>query len=283
MNRVRHGYTLLEVLLATAIAALLMAALYAGMDIQLRAVQAGRESVDDSTLARSLFLNRFGPDIAGCLTPITATTTVAPISTDTIITEAVVPLNGGIIGDATSLTLWVSRVPKLAAGSADDAAMANSQPLSASDLVRISYWHTDSGLLRLELDRVTADESDSPRAPNIEDDPKYVIAPEVTELSFRYFDGTNWVDNWDGTAIGADGKTPLGPPRAVEVTLVLKRAGMAIEDPNATKRYVHIVGVNAANAQSTAAPEDATGTQNGTSTSPGTSSSGATTGGGTGP
>jgi prepilin-type N-terminal cleavage/methylation domain-containing protein len=38
-----------------------------------------------------------------------------------------------------------------------------------------------------------------------------LLAPEVTEIFFRYFDGTNWVETWDSQATGA-------LPRAIEVT-----------------------------------------------------------------
>ncbi|SFI48248.1 type II secretion system protein GspJ [Planctomicrobium piriforme] len=38
-----------------------------------------------------------------------------------------------------------------------------------------------------------------------------LLAPEVTEMSFRYFDGTSWADAWDSQSVGL-------LPRAVEVT-----------------------------------------------------------------
>lgn len=42
-------------------------------------------------------------------------------------------------------------------------------------------------------------------------EPHHLISPEVTELSFRYFDSGEWFDNWDSTAMGR-------LPRAIEVT-----------------------------------------------------------------
>ena len=48
----RPGYTLLEVLLASAIGVLLMGALYVAMDVQLRHAQAGRELIEQGTLVR---------------------------------------------------------------------------------------------------------------------------------------------------------------------------------------------------------------------------------------
>jgi hypothetical protein len=51
----RSAYTLMEVILALAIAVLLLGALYVAVDLQLRSAQSGRESVEQSTLVRSLF------------------------------------------------------------------------------------------------------------------------------------------------------------------------------------------------------------------------------------
>lgn len=58
----RSGYTLLEVLLATAIGVLLLAAVYVAVDLQFSSAQSGRDMVEQSTLARSL-MTRMGDDI----------------------------------------------------------------------------------------------------------------------------------------------------------------------------------------------------------------------------
>ena len=50
----RPAYTLLEVLLATAIGVLLLAALYIALDVQFTSAQAGRDTIERTTLARSL-------------------------------------------------------------------------------------------------------------------------------------------------------------------------------------------------------------------------------------
>src|SRR5437763_10847058 len=65
----RPGFTLLEVLLASAISVLLLSALYVAMDMQLKLAQAGREAVDQATLVRSL-LKRMTNDLSSGLGPI---------------------------------------------------------------------------------------------------------------------------------------------------------------------------------------------------------------------
>jgi prepilin-type N-terminal cleavage/methylation domain-containing protein len=255
----RPGYTLLEVLLASAIAVLLMAALYVGMDTQLRAVQAGREKVNETNLVRNL-IARMSADAVGTITPITATVTISSSSGETT-SDPVVPFNGGVQGDNMVVTFWVSRLPDMPPG-----ADANQQ-LGACDLHRISYWATDAGLLRQDADRVSAadDDADAPLPPAVSDESKYVFAPEVTEATFRYFDGENWQDSWDGTALGPDGKTPVGPPRAIEVSLTVRRYGADPNDSNATKQYRQVIPVNAGNAQSSSSTTATTGSTSGTS------------------
>jgi prepilin-type N-terminal cleavage/methylation domain-containing protein len=267
----RSGYTLLEVLLASAIAALLMAALYVGIDVQLRTVQAGREKVNETAVVRNLFVTRITSDMAGVITPITATVAVTSTSGD-VTTDPVTPFNGGVQGDNAVLTVWTSRLPNLPTGS--DAANADSQQLNSSDLRRITYWLVDGqGLARQETDRVSAsgDDSDAALPPNVPDEGKYILAPEVTEVNFRYFDGESWQDTWDGTVLGTDGKTPMGPPRAIEVTMSVRRPGADPNDDSAIKQYLQVIPINAANAQSTTISTGATGTTGTTGTTGGTS------------
>jgi prepilin-type N-terminal cleavage/methylation domain-containing protein len=265
----RPGYTLLEVLLASAIAVMLMAALYVGMDIQLRAVQAGREKVNETNLVRNL-IARMSADAVGTITPITATATISSASGETT-SDPVVPFNGGVQGDNGLVTFWVSRLPNIPT----DPNAVNMQ-LGASDLHRISYWVTDSGLLREDADRVSAsdDDADTPLPPGVSDESKYVFAQEVTAATFRYFDGTNWQDTWDGTVVGPDGKTPVGPPRCIEVVLSIRRYGADPNDDSAIKQYRQVIPINAGNAQSsssTATTSGATGTSGTSGTTGGTS------------
>src|SRR5438128_963614 len=64
----RTGYTLLEVIAALAIAALLMSGLYVGLYTQLRFAKSGRDILQRSTSARNL-LTRIGNDIVNHLAP----------------------------------------------------------------------------------------------------------------------------------------------------------------------------------------------------------------------
>ncbi len=250
----RQGYTLLEMLLASAIAVLLLGALYVAIDVQLRQMQASREIVEQANITRAV-VQRLGNDLIPALTPASsrATPGSSAASTLTAIINAlggttsgtssttgsdpstasasgaemgnnastVVPFSAGVIGDALSITVFVTRVPDLTR-TAGDPSQENATP---SDLRRISYWLASSGnggLARQELQWLTSNEAQNSTQPDTSNEASAIICEEVKELSFRYFDGSGWVDFWDGSLPGPDGVTPTGPPRAIEVTFVIE-------------------------------------------------------------
>jgi prepilin-type N-terminal cleavage/methylation domain-containing protein len=284
----RAAFTLLEVLLATAIGLLLMAALYVAVDVQLRHAQAARDVVEEATLARAL-LARMSNDIMPALAPplpaITtsatggaAASTTAPTTTTggtTATTPSSTPatsqaataapsasaavVNIGIQGDATRLTVIVSRVPR-------DINLNLESLEIASDLRRITYWlvlggDQPVGLARLEYKPVTAEEAAALVPPDIPDELSHLLAEEVRSLTFEYFNGTEWVESWDGSAPGADGSTPMGPPAAVAIRLGLQARGQpttASGEPN-LKYYRHVVAIPTANGTAQVSTTSTTG------------------------
>jgi hypothetical protein len=133
----------------------------------------------------------------------------------------------GVQGGPNSLTLYISQLPT---------ELDRSRTEILSDLRLVSYWvATDGsrplGLVRREYAQVTADQATgSPAAANPSTEGAHLLAEEVQSLQFRYFDGTNWVDTWDGSAMGLDGLTPIGPPVLIEIT-------MGILAPSHDNRY----------------------------------------------
>src|SRR5262249_51415726 len=103
------------------------------------------------------------------------------------------------------------------------------------------------------------------------DESKYVIAPEVKALSFRYFDGSTmqWADGdtWDGTQQPTNaqstgqqsGTVMMGPPSAIEITI---RLGTDPSDPNnqdKRKTCKHVVTILTANGQAQQAQQNQQG------------------------
>jgi prepilin-type N-terminal cleavage/methylation domain-containing protein len=272
----RSGFTLLEVLLASLIATLLLAALYFAMDVTLRQTQESRDSVDVENLARGVH-TRMALDLSASLGPMppksggnaagqqsnssdpsstpstsdpsmmaTGSTPMAGASGTTPTAGATTPIDptmvtvdptmaqatsaepaadiafqAGIIGTADQLTVFASRLPKSlisAKGLTEDS--ATQEP---SDLVRITYWMGSNGLCRQERPWVTADGVRNSSDPDTSTEASDTLVHEVTSVSFEYFDprqNRGWVSEWDGSQMSDDGVTPLGPPRAVKVTLV---------------------------------------------------------------
>jgi prepilin-type N-terminal cleavage/methylation domain-containing protein len=256
----RSGFTLLELILTTAIAVLLLAALYVAFDIQIGNAQAGRNKVERTTLARALH-NRLRSDISATLAlcdssryrkanpdgpPVEGdtaaeegqeTTEEAEVSGDEAVElgTAVVPI--GIQGDAQQLIMYTSKLPRELFRVKPD-----ELPPLVSDQRRISYWLVEGeqgGLARLE--ETLLNTTSLQQMGSIAEEQQHILAPEVRELSFRYFNGTEWVESWDSEAPGEDGVTPVGPPRAIEVILGLVRPS---PDPEqAIQRYRSIIAI----------------------------------------
>jgi len=263
-SRRRGGFTLLEVLLASSIATLLFGALYVAMQVQLRQAAEGREVIEKATLARAV-INRFTLDLGTSLTPprskpkskstsssSAASNSTSTISTDTTATDTTaqmaeqlttaVPLQAGVIGESDRLVIFTSRVP--------DPKKSASLPgqMIPSDIRRISYWLGENGgLCRQEIGNFSGDAYYAARDHVLEDgksDDQYVIASEVTELGFEYYDINGegaWVDFWDGTALGPDGMTPIGPPSTIRVRFVL-RTTTAMGEVS-TREFRHVVPI----------------------------------------
>lgn len=285
----RAAFTLLEVLLAAAIGVLLLAALYVAVDLQFRHTQAGRDVVQQSTLARGL-LSRIAADLTPAVCPPSPTryqqsgsqgggaggassagqsgggtstggasasgaqaagsgsTTASPSSGSSGSSASGSSASGGttptnflftVQGDSTNLTIYVTRVPREVL--VPPALQTDYLP-TTSDVRQITYWMSgNGGLSRQELLLATSDAAAMPPP----DDPTLVLAPEVQSVAFSYYDGTTWYDNWDGTTVGGDGVTPVGPPMAIAVTLEVAPPGAG---PGAkTKTYRHVIPIPTAN------------------------------------
>lgn len=273
----RPGFTLLEVLLSLAIAVLLMAALFVALEINTRATDEGREIVEQSTLARSLLL-KIANDITASMGPVqaaqqssssgsgtgTGTGTGATgasgtpsTTTDTTTSSANANFQIGVRGDNSRLTIYVSRLSRGLIAPPTD----TSDQTPTSDVLQITYWVVSSGdgLARFVENRVTAEDAVNGDSA-MSDENSHIIAPEVKRIDFRYYDGTQWLDSWDGSEPGPDGVTPKGPPRAVEFTLGLQLPGAA---EGVLKPYVHVVAFPTANG-----PGSSSGSGSGTTTTP---------------
>lgn len=261
-TRLRAGFTLLEILLATLIAVLLLAALYTALNVTLRQTQSGRDAVEAEDLSRGVF-NKIAGDLNGTLTPLPpvygansgasgsatsssstgttagssstdptasaapaaaapSTTTPAtgttdptmPAATDTATATATPLVQGGVVGQEQMLILFLGKTPE-AFGRYGE----NSQQVRSDQRQVVYKFVSGRGLFRAERPWVTADTLSMDLDPDAPD--SVLLAEEATDVLFEYSDGTSWASTWDGTVPGPDGVAPLGPPRAVRLTLTL--------------------------------------------------------------
>jgi prepilin-type N-terminal cleavage/methylation domain-containing protein len=315
----RRGFTLLEVLLASAIGIMLLGGLYVAFDITLRQTDVGREAVERGDLARAI-VNKMGIDFAGSLGPLqpksggglpsdssssssgsgsgglnTGTLNTGSVNTGGVNTGSLnsgstaggsggsssgsdsssstpaeatgavaadVPFQAGVFGTDKQITLYVSRVPPaLAVPDLTGSGQVDPRP----DLRRVTYYlGAGGGLCRQERPWVTADGVRNSTDPDPGEEANDLISDEVTDVVFEYFDGGGWVNTWSGSDTATDGQTPLGPPRAVRVTLTVQPAS-----GGTTRQVQHVFPIRAA-VGLYLPPVDSGTTQSGSST--GTSS-----------
>ncbi|MCE9567228.1 MAG: prepilin-type N-terminal cleavage/methylation domain-containing protein [Planctomycetes bacterium] len=275
----RSGFTLLELLLASAIATLMLAGFYIVMNMTVMQTQASRDAVDAESTSRAVF-NKISLDLSSVLGPgtpkcggipttgatsstttTTATTTTAAVVTPSSVSLATdtqtdtstdgsstdgsqstvvnIPFQAGVIGSTTQLTIFASRVPTILGtpGGLNQTQTAQ----ASSDLVRIDYWFAASGgLCRQERPWVTADQTGNNADIDRANESMNLIAEEVSSVTFRYFDGSSWVDSWDTTS-----STMPTPPVAVSITLTFTRTNPAGGDP-LTKTVSQTIAVRTA-------------------------------------
>lgn len=132
----RAGYTLLEVLLASVLAVILLAALYATLDVTLLRMDIGRELVAGNNLNRAV-VNLMGADLSGVLGPMppksgggtssTSPSTSTPSSATPESGGSTSPTTGSGTGTATATTGSTT-------GIEGDATSADAQAVFAADV-----------------------------------------------------------------------------------------------------------------------------------------------------
>ena len=179
--------------------------------------------------------------------PTAAPTTVDPATGEaTAVPQAAdIAFQGGVVGTDKQLTVFASRLPSAFSNPRGLAASAGSQ--GPSDLVRITYWLGGSGgLCRQERPWVTADGVRNSSDPDLTDEAGDTLVQEVKDVTFEYFDGSQWLPEWRGNDPSPDGVTPIGPPRAIKVTLVYSIPSTRRGEPAFEHTVVQVIPVRAA-------------------------------------
>jgi hypothetical protein len=167
--------------------------------------------------------------------------------------NSVVNYNIGVQGDSTSFALSVYRVQPGPVGAPTNVP----DPVVVSDLRRVNYWLVMNGpdtlgLARQEIQQATSLDID-PLPGQVSDPNSFIVAKEVKNILFEYFDGSSWQTSWDGTTVSGDSGTPIGPPVAIRVTLTIRRGAQLTNsdtspaDGSLDLQFVQIIQIAGAN------------------------------------
>ncbi|MCA9079392.1 MAG: prepilin-type N-terminal cleavage/methylation domain-containing protein [Planctomycetaceae bacterium] len=231
-NRHRAGFTLLEILLAVGLTALLATILFQASQLSHRMATAGMVEQRQLEIANAV-QRRLRTDLEKLQrqAPVHGTLDESArqiASNKTVASELRPPQHlTGLWGTVDSMAFlnWGTH------------RQAESQP------VLVAYWHDQAGKLalgdsaalwtvhlqpasrglkstRLSLTGQTAANRRELHLPMQTDDEQLLFVPEITQLRFRYYDGTHWTSHWDSTMQQA-------LPQHVEVTMqVLGKADL---------------------------------------------------------
>jgi prepilin-type N-terminal cleavage/methylation domain-containing protein len=267
----RPGYTLLEILVASVIGLLLMAALYVAFSVIISDTSVGRDLTAESNLSRGI-INRVGIDLGspvGVLGPksggdpaasgggsaATDASATTSASTGTAVTDtsstdtgtaavtpgANVPFQAGVVGTGDQLIIYLTRSPDYLRKRGTATATA-----VTPDLVKVTYYLHSSGkgLCRKEEPWVTGEGVWNSTAPDRGNEDGERIAPEVVNVQFEYASGSGYTSDWDGSIPDATGAACQGPPRAVRMTLTLE---FVLKDgTTTTKDVTHVYPLRSA-------------------------------------
>jgi general secretion pathway protein J len=209
------GFTLIEVLLAMAILAVIITVIYTSFSTAERNIKQAEESRDDTDVARTL-ISRLSDDIANAY--------VNP------------SMNQGMKDPATVLTIFYGKKEEV--GDGEDKVRHDGMYLTTltnwrrpdtqeTELWEVGYYFKEKpegqgyALYRREKRVLSKD------VPALEGGDEYEITDRVVNLRFRYTsDGKNWVDEWDSRpkALG------FLLPKAVEITLTLDSGAVHVTE-----------------------------------------------------
>lgn len=153
----------------------------------------------------------------------------ADTESDPVIDEEEVAFRPSLFGTSETIAVDISRLPRLDQYNSIIAG-DTSEEQTPSDIKTLAYFFseanpTDSegvqfssiaagGLYRRQIDRAVASHSGDVGLVTTPDDYSDLVASEVAEIRFRYFDGSDWQSEWDSEELE-------GFPTAIEVVLVI--------------------------------------------------------------
>jgi prepilin-type N-terminal cleavage/methylation domain-containing protein len=236
------GYTLLEVLLALGLSGVLMVLVYGAMQSYWQLSTTGRLDAERCQLARKLIrdmesdirsVTYKAPDLGGGGSEGQAadegyessdgSSSAGPAAVEILEDDTYLTANVHLMGDSQSLEMIVLRPTRNRTGSLEAAAFAANE----SDRRRVGYAFSSGldgvpGLYSRNVDQ-QFEQIMEQQGYAVDPASQYqLLAPEVADLRFQYFDGSTstWVDEWNSRDLG-------GLPRAIKITIQFHSEAMA--------------------------------------------------------
>lgn len=262
-SRRRTGLTLVEMMLSIGLGLMLIGGIYSAIDQSARQFSLGKKEAERLQIARALFrrieldlrATMFSPESAVSESSSSSSTSTSGSSSSsdsstTISSSTEDAWTGslGIRGSATELWIDLSQMSR----QLEFVPVNEATVTVASDLKTVAYFLTSAdtpvenaeqsplkrvdpdgvGLARSQGERSALRTLNSNSTEGTLPGPIAVLAPEINQLAFRYFDGLTWYEEWDSSTTGS-------LPRAVEVTL-------GFEAPPEAKGYLASSSVSSA-------------------------------------
>jgi general secretion pathway protein J len=213
------GFTLIEVLLAMAILAVILAVVYGSFSTAGRNVEQAEAARDETDMARTL-LSKLTDDLGNAYLNQSMTAT-SPATNQT-----------------TNLTILYGKKEEVDGG--DEKARHDSLALTTltnfprpdskeTELLEAGYFFREkpdgSGytFYRREKRELSAD------VPPLEGGVEYAITDHVKSLQLRYYNGTKWTDEWDTRTLGV-------LPKAAEITLTLDSGKVYVTEVDVSRQ-----------------------------------------------
>jgi type II secretion system protein J len=216
-NSIRSGFTVVELLVAMAMSAILTGVLYESLSTAFKAQSAATSSLDSSRTA-ALAMDLLANDIQNTLQP-TATSVLAGTFEGTTTTDS----HGNAAGDVVFYTNTYAADHVDGNGEVKEVELTvEAKSNGEQDLVR-----RVSGNL-LSEQGVTPDEE--------------TVCRNVAGFTLRYYTGSDWQDTWDST------QEDNTVPAAVEVTLQLQPPGSDPRSQNQPVSYVRVFPISCSTA-----------------------------------
>ena len=214
--RRRHGFTLLELVLAMGMVAIIAVSMFASMKVAFGNQKSATEAVEPSRTA-DLAMEFIRQDLQNTLPP------HDPQNYSSQFQYLAGPFQGqntgGTNGSDAELTFFSTADMKLhPSGNGDikQIELTTDQPACA----------TQKCLVRRCARNLTVEQQPPPYDEEI-------LCRGIDSFTLRFYDGSNWNDSWDSTQM-----TPNEVPEAVEVTIVLDRT-----QPGQPKKLIRFVRI----------------------------------------